>query len=89
VTHRPITNDERDLLAHVTMFGSPGYPVRKCGRGWIWGTDRVKGPPTVFKTKREAVASFEAFEKVLLRAKFAAEHPDQIGDYDVAHLENH
>lgn len=62
---RKVTEDERTLLNHVTMFGSDGYPVTKLGRVWVWGTEAVKGPPTVFKTKREAVASFEAFLDVL------------------------
>ena len=29
----------------------------------------IKGPPKIFRTKREAVASFEAFIDVLLDAK--------------------
>jgi len=56
-------------MTHVSMWGSDGYPVRKLGRGWTWGPWRsVKGPPTVFQTKRAAVASFEAFLGVLREA---------------------
>jgi len=62
---RGITPDEGDLMTHVSMFGAEGYPIRKYGRKWSWGTDRVKGPPVLFRTKAEAVASFEAFMAVL------------------------
>lgn len=65
---RPITAAERRLFQHVTMFGSVGYPVRKLGRSWVWGTDEVKGPPTVFKTKRAACLSFEAWLDVIREA---------------------
>ncbi len=66
---RPITEDERALIQHITMWGSDGYPINKWSSGWTWGPWRgVKGPPTVFKTKREAAASFEAFERVLIDA---------------------
>ena len=63
-----ITDDERALLTHVTRWGSDGYPVRKSGRGWTWSYRSIQGPPVVFKTKREAVVSFEAFEDVLIDA---------------------
>jgi len=66
---RPITDDERALMMHLSMWGSDGYPINKLGRGWTWGPWRsVKGPPVVFKTKRAAVASFEAFCNVLREA---------------------
>lgn len=67
---RGISEDERALLKHWSMFGAAGYPVRKLGRGWAWGPWRsVNGPPTVFKTRREAMASFERFVDVLIDAK--------------------
>ena len=67
---RGISEDELALLNHWMMWGSDGYPVQKLGRSWSWGPWRtVQGPPTVFKTKREAVASFERFVDVLLDAK--------------------
>lgn len=57
-----LTEDERWLVNHVSMFGSDGFPVHKVGRQWTWGPVRsVKGPPECFRTKREAVASFEAW----------------------------
>ncbi len=66
---RGITEDERALLNHVTRWGSDGYPVRKIGSRWTWGPWRsVQGPPVAFRTKREAIASFEAFESVLCDA---------------------
>lgn len=69
----PLSRDERELLAHITMFGSDGYPVAKLGRRWIVADAfGVKGPPTVFRTKREAVASFEAWY-ALARERMAAE----------------
>lgn len=67
---RGITDDERALLTHLSRWGSDGYPIRKfrCKR-WTWGPWRsVQGPPTVFQTRREAVASFEAFYEVLVDA---------------------
>lgn len=73
MTHREITPAEARLMTHVMMFGSDGYPVQKLGpRSWTWGTDQVPGPPTTWPTKREAVASFEAFIDVLIEAKGAA-----------------
>jgi hypothetical protein len=67
---RGITEDENDLVAHVMRWGSDGYPVHKLGRGWVWGPFRsVNGPPTMFKTKREATANFEMFLDVLRDAK--------------------
>lgn len=62
---RGITDDERWLVNHVLRWGSDGYPVQKLGRGWTWVTEAVKGPPTIFKTKREATESFERFLEIL------------------------
>ena len=66
---RGLTADERQLMTHMSMWGSDGYPVRKLGRKWVWGPFlSVNGPPTMFGTKREAVASFERFMDVLREA---------------------
>lgn len=67
---RPISDNERQLMSHVTMFGSDSWPIRKLRAGiWVWGPFfGVNGPPTVFKTKREATASFSAFLDVLHEA---------------------
>ena len=54
-----VTDDERDLLGHIRMWGSDGYPVRKVGsRHWAWSFRSLESR-VVFPTKREAVASFE------------------------------
>jgi|CXWL01.1.fsa_nt_gi hypothetical protein len=68
---RGITDDERQILAHIRRWGSDGYPVKKLSTGkWVWGPwGSVNGPPICFRTKREAVASFEAFYDVLLDAR--------------------
>jgi len=70
-TLRGLTLDEMKLLQHISRWGSDGYPVRKYRAGkWTWGPFlSISGPPTVFATKREAVASFEAFHQVLLDAQ--------------------
>ena len=67
---RGISEDELALVRHISRWGSDGYPIHKYKSGcWSWGPWRsVNGPPIVFKTKREAVASFEAFENVLIDA---------------------
>lgn len=67
MTLRGVTDDERALLTQVRLFGSDGYPLVKFrrSRGWTWRFRTVTGPPTVFKTKHAAVASFEAFMDVL------------------------
>ena len=62
---RPLTDDERDLMAHIAMWGSAGYPVRKVGsRHWSWDY-RSLSTPRVYPTKREATRSFEAYMDVL------------------------
>ncbi len=70
--NRVVTEDERALLEQVIRWGSDGYPIAKLGRGWAWGPWRsVNGPPTIFRTKREAVAHFERFLDVLRDARRA------------------
>lgn len=64
---RTLTDAERQLMRHVMMWGSAGYPIRKLGAKWMWGTDAVKGPPTMFKTKRAAIESFEAWRSEMRR----------------------
>lgn len=61
-----LSDDENALLVHVTRWGSDGYPVKKLGRGWSWSYRGIKGPPVVYKTKREAIASFERYHSLLL-----------------------
>jgi hypothetical protein len=64
---RGLSDDERAFLEHVRLWGSAGYPVKRVGsRHWAFGPWRsIEGPPCVFKTKREAVASCERFLDVL------------------------
>jgi hypothetical protein len=62
---RQITEGERRLLQHISQWGSEGYPIQKVGRGWTWGADGVRGPPVLFKTKREAIESFEKYLDIL------------------------
>lgn len=58
----PITESERALMGHISMWGSAGYPVSKLGRGWVWREAfGVSGSPKVYRTKREAVAAFEGW----------------------------
>lgn len=62
-----LNEDESALLSHITRWWSDGYPVSRVGsHHWTWGPWRtIKGPPVVFPTKREAVASFEAYLAIL------------------------
>lgn len=66
---RGITEDEKALLVHISRWGSDGYPVRKVGKVWSWGDWRlIKGSPVVFRTKRDAVKSFETYLGILADA---------------------
>lgn len=72
MSERQLSEDEWALLKHTAMFGSDGYPIRKRGRGWHWEDWRsVRGPPTVYKTKRAAVEAFSRFLDVLIDASGA------------------
>jgi hypothetical protein len=64
----PLTPAERALLTHVTMFGSDGYPVQRVGSSWQWvDAFGVGGAPTVYRTKRAAVAAFELWLEAMRR----------------------
>jgi hypothetical protein len=71
---RGISANEKELMKHVMMWGSDGYPIRKAGQSrWIWDACYgVGGSPKVFRTKREAVAAFESFCEVLIDATAGA-----------------
>lgn len=57
---------ERDFHQHMIRWGSDGYPVQKMGRRWLWVEFwGVKGAPTTYRTKREAVAAIERYLDVL------------------------
>lgn len=65
---RCLTESERALLVHLSRWGSDGYPIQRYakGRKWSWGGFQgIKGPPTMFKTKREAIESFEVYYGIL------------------------
>lgn len=63
-----INDDERYVLDSNMRWGSDMYPVRKVGGGWVLDSIRSVKVPGVFKTKREAVATFERFLDVLVNA---------------------
>ena len=67
-THSPhLSTAENDFLQHMMRFGSDGYPIQKIKRSWhwmeFWG---VKCAPTVYKTKREAMAAVERYVDILV-----------------------
>lgn len=69
-TAATLTDDESFILAHDSMWGSDGYPVRKKGSRWVVDGIRGRGSfPTCFKTKREACARWEAFVGLLIDKK--------------------
>lgn len=76
---RRVTDDERRLLTHVSLFGSDGYPIRKLGRKWAIEHAAVRFP-VLFATKREAVAAFEGFLDILIRAKGNEAHVRALRD---------
>lgn len=65
VAFRKLSDDERDLLTHVSRWGSTGYPVTKLGKKWFWQYRSLEAPK-VYRTKREAVGNFEAFHTWLI-----------------------
>ena len=61
-----LTQNERQFLNHMSMWGSDGYPVSKIRSRWHWHEFySINGAPTVYKTKREAVAAVEAYLDIL------------------------
>lgn len=65
-----LTVDQDWILTHWTMYGSDGYPVQKLGSGWqVLGQRGYGAIPTVFKTKRDAVAAWERFLWLLVDYK--------------------
>jgi hypothetical protein len=60
-TTNRISEDERDLLNHVILWGSDGNPIDRIGAGkWSWSFRSLK-PSKIWKTRREAVANLESF----------------------------
>lgn len=64
--YKCLSDDENDLLNHVSMWGSEGYPIQHIGRGWTWRYRSISGPPVSFKTKKLAVEHFELYHSILL-----------------------
>lgn len=79
---RTLTDDERALMQHVSMWGSDGYPIRQLSKGrWIWDNWRgVRGTPVVYKTKREAIAAFERFMDILRETYGAVRQREAMAD---------
>ena len=49
-----LTEAERATLAHITRWGSDGYPIVRSGRQWSY--DWPSAP--LYRTRREAVCAF-------------------------------
>lgn len=65
-----LTDNERSFMNHMHMWGSDGYPVRKVGRKWHWSDAfGIKGSPTTYKTKREAMEAVERYMGILADKK--------------------
>ena len=62
---RKLTTDERDLITHISMWGSTGYPINRIGGRWSWSYRSISHP-SMFKSKKAAIESFEAFHELLL-----------------------
>jgi hypothetical protein len=63
----PLTHDEGGLVYAVSRCGSDSYPIQKLGRKWSIGSFRSwRGFPTLFKTKKEATSTFEAWHTLAL-----------------------
>jgi hypothetical protein len=62
--------DQAALLQHISRYGSDGYPIHKVGLGclWSWKFNSI-GTPQIFRTRREAAASFERYYQMLLDRK--------------------
>lgn len=78
---RPLTEDERALATHISMFGSAGYPVRKLGRKWTWDYRSISAP-TLYATKRDATAAFERYMGVIRSCLGAAAYRRAIAEQE-------
>lgn len=62
-----ILEAEWNWLQHISRWGSSGYPVAKLGRKWQFQRMyNAGGSPTLYRTKREAVAVVEQYYSDLL-----------------------
>lgn len=64
---RGLSADEQTLMVDLRHWGADAYPIDKVGSRWTWSFRSICSPQ-VFRTKREAVASFEAYREVLREA---------------------
>lgn len=68
MTRDNLTERERHILNHNSLWGSGGYGAfvtkRQRGRGWL-----VEAFPVVFATKRAAVAAWESYIDMLIDKK--------------------
>jgi hypothetical protein len=76
-----LTTDEKAFLAHVSMFGSDGYPVaRMLGTAkWVWYPAWGITIPMTYKTKKAAFTAVDIYlnglmDRVGARAKELAEN---------------
>ena len=61
-----LTADERDLMTHISRFGSSGYPLVKLGKSWSWNYRDSISSAEKFPTRKAAIASFEAYHSTLI-----------------------
>lgn len=62
-----LSEAENNFLRHVQMWGSCSWPVRKVSPAkWVWFDFwGVKGAPTVYKTKRDAMHAVDTYIGIL------------------------
>ena len=61
-----LSEGENRFMQHMSMFGSPGYPVGKLGRKWQFARAfGVGGTPVLYPAKAKAVAAVDAYLDIL------------------------
>ena len=61
------TEDEDFIVDHWSMWGLAGYPIAKRGSRWfVDGMRGIGAVPKAFRTKREAIAQWDAYIGVLI-----------------------
>lgn len=69
-TEDRLSQAESNFLRAIMMWGASAYPVQKMGNRWFWTEFwGVKGAPTSYKTKREAVGAVERYVDILIDRK--------------------
>lgn len=65
--HPGLTENESAALCHDIHWGSDGYPVSKRrSQWWVDGHCGAGACPRPFRTKRQAVAQWEAYIRTLI-----------------------